>query len=79
MTDQRVSTDAITRQHSALIEEFRALLAKYPASAEHFALAYLPADHRDPSAPITIGITQPVFECTKIEPGLVMCERVDEQ
>ena len=80
MTEQRKSSDTIPEEFGGLIVEFRGLLEKYPHAVRHFSLAYHPAGHGEESGTtMTVGITQPVFECSEIEPGFVVCERVDEQ
>ncbi|MER5893839.1 hypothetical protein [Streptomyces sp. NPDC001876] len=80
MTEKRRSRDTIPEEFGGLIEEFRGLLEKYPQAVRHFSLAYYPAGRgEEPGKPVTVASTQPVFECTEIEPGLAMCERVDEQ
>ncbi|MFJ3905411.1 hypothetical protein [Streptomyces sp. NPDC090025] len=64
-----------------LVTEFRGLLERYPGAVRHFSLAYHPAGRDETSGPttLTVGFVQPVFECSEIEPGFVVCERVDEQ
>ncbi|WP_327250273.1 hypothetical protein [Streptomyces sp. NBC_01244] len=80
MTKRGKSREAIPDEFGGLIAEFRGLLEKYPQAVGHFSLAYHPTDRgEEPGKPVTAAITQPVFECTEIEPGLAMCERVDEQ
>ncbi|MCT4357610.1 hypothetical protein M5362_31380 [Streptomyces sp. Je 1-79] len=80
MTEQRKSSDAIPEEFGGLIAEFRGLLEKYPRADRHFSLAYHPAGRGEESGTtMTVGISQPVFECSEIEPGFVVCERVDEQ
>ncbi|MFF1410844.1 hypothetical protein ACFVX6_13810 [Streptomyces sp. NPDC058289] len=80
MTEKRESRDTIPEEFDGLIAEFRALLEKYPGAVRHFSLGYYAGGRgEEPGEPVTVAITQPVFECTEIEPGLSMCERVDEQ
>jgi hypothetical protein len=84
MTAQRKASDTIPEQFGGLLVEFRGLLEKYPDAAAHFSLAYHPSGSAGGSAEVlgattTAGFVQPVFECSEIEPGFVVCERVDEQ
>ncbi|MFH9015288.1 hypothetical protein ACH4C6_28435 [Streptomyces sp. NPDC017943] len=80
MTVERDRGDAVPAEFGGLFEEFRGLLEKYPDAAGHFSLAYHPAGHgQGAGTAVTAGFTQPVFECSEIEPGFVVCERVDEQ
>ncbi|MFJ5811426.1 hypothetical protein OG906_35770 (plasmid) [Streptomyces sp. NBC_01426] len=80
MTEQRKSNATIPEEFSGLIEDFRDLLEKYPRAARHFSLAYHPAGRGEESGgTLTVGIPQPIFECSEIEPGFVVCDRVDEQ
>lgn len=79
MTKQSTKSDTVPKEFEGLFGEFRGLLEKYPQAAQHFSLAYHPQGHREESGTTTAGFTQPVFECTEIEPGWVVCERVDEQ
>ncbi|MFI8292012.1 hypothetical protein ACIGBL_23025 [Streptomyces sp. NPDC085614] len=80
MTEQRQRSEAIPEEYSGLIGEFRGLLEKYPDAAGHFSLAYHPEGHAgDVGLTTTAAITQPVFECSEIEPGFVVCRRVHEQ
>ncbi|MFJ3584412.1 hypothetical protein ACIPPS_19595 [Streptomyces sp. NPDC090127] len=80
MTEQRNSTGTIPEEFGGLIAEFRGLLEKYPRAVQHFSLAYHPAGRAEElDTTLTVGSTQPVFECSEIEPGFVVCERVDEQ
>ncbi|MEU8528132.1 MULTISPECIES: hypothetical protein [Streptomyces] len=80
MAEQRTRSDTVPEEFDGLIAEFRGLLQKYPDAVQHFSLAYHPAGHgQDPDTPTTVSFTQPVFECSEIEPGFVVCERVDEQ
>ncbi|MFE9736628.1 hypothetical protein [Streptomyces sp. NPDC006477] len=80
-TEQGRSIDTIPEEFGGLIEEFRALLDKHPKAVRHFSLAYHPAGHEGEvtTTTTTAGSHQPVFECSEIEPGFVVCERVDEQ
>jgi hypothetical protein len=83
MTEQRKVSDTVPEEFGGLIEEFRVLLEKYPEAARHLSLAYQPSgsatDREVLGTTTTAGFVQPVFECTEIEPGFVVCERVDEQ
>lgn len=80
MREQRKRSNTIPDEFGGLIDDFRGLLEKYPHAVRHFSLAYHPAGHGEESgATTTAGFTQPVFECSEIEPGFVVCERVDEQ
>ncbi|MGW6710693.1 hypothetical protein ACWGDE_38180 [Streptomyces sp. NPDC054956] len=70
----------IPEEFSGLVADFRGLLEKHPHAVGQFSLAYHPTRRGAESGGITTAaITQPVFECTEIEGGFVMCERVDEQ
>jgi hypothetical protein len=82
MAEQRKMSDTVPEKFGELIEGFRELLAKYPDAARYFSLAYHPSGTADDDGAVlgettTAGITQPVFECSEIEPGLMVCERVD--
>ncbi|MEU6488597.1 hypothetical protein [Streptomyces sp. NPDC046887] len=80
MTEQRGSSTAIPEKFGGLVAEFRGLVEKYPDAVRHFSLAYYPAGRGEESeGALTVGFVQPVFECSEIEPGLAVCERVDEQ
>ncbi|MGW3987416.1 hypothetical protein [Streptomyces sp. NPDC004830] len=80
MTVERDRGDAVPAEFGGLLEEFRGLLEKYPDAAGHFSLDCHPAGHgQGAGTAVTVGFTQPVFECSEIEPGFVVCERVDEQ
>ncbi|MEU1278182.1 hypothetical protein [Streptomyces sp. NPDC005805] len=80
MADQGTISEAVPEEFGGLIAEWRGLLEKYPRAAQHFSLAYHPAGHGEASGEtLTVGFSQPVFECSEIEPGFVVCERVDEQ
>ncbi|MFC7841669.1 hypothetical protein ACFY3O_06270 [Streptomyces sp. NPDC001046] len=80
MTVERDRGATVPERFPGLLEEFRGLLDKYPDAAGHFSLAYHPAGHgEEAGTAMTVGFTQPVFECSEIEPGFVVCERVDEQ
>lgn len=79
MTKQYTRKDTVPKEFEGLIGEFRGLLEKYPQAVQHFSIAYHPKGHRDELGTTTTGFTQPVFECTEIEPGWIKCERVDEQ
>lgn len=83
MTEQRRGTygDTVPEEFHGLAEEFRDLLRKYPGADRHFSLAYHPEGEREETGgTTTLGIPKPpVFECTEIEPGFVVCRRVHEQ
>ncbi|MFJ9074560.1 hypothetical protein ACIRO3_04810 [Streptomyces sp. NPDC102278] len=80
MTEQRKFSYSIPEEFGELIVEFRGLLEKRPHASRHFSPAYHPAGlGSETGTPMTVGISQPVFECSEIEPGFVVCERVDEQ
>ncbi|MFJ8658330.1 hypothetical protein [Streptomyces sp. NPDC093795] len=80
MAEQRTSSDTVPEEFDGLIVEFRGLLEKYPEADRHFSLAYHPAGRAEEvGTTMTVGSHQPVFECSEIEPGFVVCERVDEQ
>ena len=84
MTEQRRASDIVTEEFVGLLAEFRGLLDKYPDAARHFSLAYHPSGSAGGAGEVlgtrtTAEFVQPVFECTEIEPGFVVCERVDEQ
>ncbi|MFF7245579.1 hypothetical protein ACFZBU_16930 [Embleya sp. NPDC008237] len=82
MTEQRNRSVTIPEEFGGLIGEFRDLLAKYPEASRHFSLAYHPADEGEESGSgtaTTASISQPVFECSRIEPGFVVCRRVHDQ
>lgn len=65
----------LTGAERAFTEEFAALKARHGPKAARFVLADVGG-----VAPAPRGFTQPVFECSFDEFGLVMgCERVDEQ
>jgi hypothetical protein len=84
MTEQRKGSDTVPEEFGGLIVEFRELLEKYPDATRHFSLAYHPSGSAAGYGEVlgtttTAGFVQPVFECTEIEAGFVVCERVDEQ
>ncbi len=84
MTEQRKGSDSVPEEFGGLIVEFRGILEKYPDAARYFSLAYHPSGSaagygEATGTTTTAGFVQPVFECTEIEPGFVVCERVDEQ
>jgi hypothetical protein len=84
MTEPRKGSDTVPEEFDGLLVEFRGLLEKYPDAARHFSLAYHPSGSAGGSGEVlgtttTAGFVQPVFECSEIEPGFVVCERVDEQ
>jgi len=84
MTEQRKVSDTVPEKFGGLIVGFRELLEKYPDADRHFSLAYHPSGTAGGAGEMlgtitTAGISQPVFECTEIEPGFIVCERVDEQ
>lgn len=82
-SEQRNTTDIIPEEFGGLLAEFRGLLEKYPDADQHFSLAYHPTGKGDDAGTTTLTTTagshQPVFECPEIEPGFVVCERVDKQ
>ncbi|QNP65369.1 hypothetical protein [Streptomyces genisteinicus] len=83
MTERRERVGTVPEEFGGLVREFRGLLGRYPGAAGVFSLAYHPdglgGTPPEPGTVTTAGITQPVFECTEIEPGLMECPRVDEQ
>ncbi|GAA2815171.1 hypothetical protein RMN57_36620 [Kitasatospora sp. CM 4170] len=80
MTDQRKGSYTVPEEFGELVAEFRGLLEKYPRAAGQFSLAYHPAgDGGGPGTTMTASISQPVFECSEIDTGFVVCRRIDEQ
>ncbi|WP_406364784.1 hypothetical protein [Streptomyces sp. NBC_01546] len=81
MTEQRKSSDIIPEEFGGLIVEFRGLLEKYPHAVGNFSLAYHPAEYGEElGTTVTAGIPPaPVFDCSEIEPGFVVCRRVHEE
>ncbi|MET9106544.1 hypothetical protein [Streptomyces zhihengii] len=82
MTEQRERAGTVPEEFGQLVTEFRGLLERYPGADAFFALAYHPDGLGDgperPGTTSTAGITQPVYECEKIEPGLQQCRRAPE-
>ncbi|MFJ3788560.1 hypothetical protein [Kitasatospora sp. NPDC090091] len=80
MTEQAKNSDTIPEEFGGLIGEFRGLIAKYPRAAGHFSLAYHPAGHSpELTTSMAAAFSQPVFECSEIDEGFIVCRRVDEQ
>ena len=64
----------LTMEEQAFADDFQALRARHGDAAMRFALADVGA------ATVPRGFSQPVFECTFDDDGLIMgCDRVDEQ
>jgi len=83
MTEQRKVSDTVPEKFGGLIVGFRELLEQYPDAARHFSLAYHPSGDAGSAGEVlgmtTAAIPNPVFECTRTEPGVVVCRRVHEQ
>lgn len=82
MTEERKASDTVPEEFGGLILEFRRLLEKYPDAVRHFSLAYHPSgsaagDGEVLGTTTTAGFVQPVFECEEIEPGFVVCNRIE--
>ncbi|MBF6175233.1 hypothetical protein [Nocardia blacklockiae] len=63
------SSVAVTERHRELIEEFQALIAKYPEAEGKFVLAHLPEGPREPR-PDAAAHGPIVWECEATEFGL---------